>query len=109
MLSWQKKSREIKLPKAVAFTFLDVPMIKNFILALTLCSFLSAHSLVAEEETFYTDEDPELFNHGKFVGGENKDYLRAQTLEKKKTWAVAIGTSIIGIATVILVGKNHKK
>lgn len=66
---------------------------------------LSAH----EEEVFYTDEDDELFNQGKFVGEENPDYLKAIRFERNKNWAIAMGTAAISIATVILVGQHHSK
>lgn len=77
-------------------------MIKKLIGCLLLCNFLTAH-----EEVFYTDEDDELFNRGKFVGEENQDYIRARKRERNTNWAITLGTTAIGIATVILVGKNH--
>lgn len=80
---------------------------KRFISVLLLCSFLAPNFLVAQDEVFYTDEDDELFNRGKFVGEENRDYLRARQRERTKNWSIALSSIAIGVATLVLVAKNH--
>lgn len=81
---------------------------KKWISFVTICSILTSPFLCAEE-IFYTDEDESIFNRGKFVGQENQDYLRAQQREKTKNWSIALGSTAIGIATLILVKQNHNK
>ncbi|NGX59214.1 MAG: hypothetical protein KR126chlam3_00361 [Chlamydiae bacterium] len=82
---------------------------KKIISILTLCSFLTVNCLSAHEEIYYTDEDDELFNRGKFVGEENQDWLKAIRRERNKNWAIALGTTAVGIATLFLVGQHHSK
>lgn len=80
---------------------------KKFISSLLILSFISPQLLLSQDEVFYTDEDEDLFNRGKFVGQENKDYLRAQQRERTKNWSIALGSIVVGITTLILVAKNH--
>jgi hypothetical protein len=82
---------------------------KKWFTYLALFSLFGGVNLSAQDEVFYTDEDDELFNQGKFVGEENPDYLRAIRFERNKNWAIALGTTAIGVATVILVGQHHDK
>ena len=82
---------------------------KKYICYLILCSFLSTNCLVAHDEIFYTDEDDELFNRGKFVGQENKDYFREQKRARSKNWAFAVGAAVLGTVTLYLVSQNHDK
>ncbi len=59
-------------------------------------------------EAYYMDEeDDEFFNQGKIVGKDTGDYLKAQKRIRNKNWALALGTSAIGIATLVLLGKNQ--
>ena len=68
-----------------------------------------AEDPIVDDDIFYTDEDDELFNRGKFVGIDSDDYLRARRKERNKNWAIALGTTALGIATVVFVGQNHNK
>jgi len=87
---------------------------KRFISFLLLLSFAAmplarAEDPIMDDDIYYTEEDNELFNRGKFVGVENDDYLRAYRRERNKNWAIAIGTAAIGIASLVLVHENHRK
>ncbi len=85
---------------------------KKFIAAFTILGMVFspgafAHEL--EDEVYYTEEDDELFNHGKFVGQETNEYEKRIRKERTKNWAIALTSTAVGVATVILVGKNHNK
>lgn len=83
---------------------------KKIIGYLTLSSLLFSPILAFahdEDEVYYSDEDDELFNRGKFVGQENDAYLKQRRYDRNKNWAIAIGTTAVGVATLILVGKNR--
>jgi len=91
---------------------------KKIFAYLTLFSLLFTRiDLIAQEEScvpkeadvFYSDIDDELFNRGKFVGKETEDYLRAFRRERNKNWAIAIGTTAIGIAALVFVSNGHEK
>lgn len=59
-----------------------------------------------EDMIYYTDEDDDdLFHKGKFVGAENDDYLRAQRRVRTRNWSIAIGTTALGIAALLLAKK----
>lgn len=79
---------------------------KKFTIILTLLSFLTLNGVFAQDQVYYTDEDTDLFNRGKFVGEENKDYIRQIEIQKKKNWSLAIGSTAVGILACILVAKN---
>ena len=86
----------------------------HFIRILLLLCFVSmplarAEDPIMDDAIFYTEEDDELFNRGKFVGIESNDYLRARRRERNKNWAIAIGSTVIGVATLFLVNENHDK
>ncbi len=87
---------------------------KRFTSLLLLFSFVAmplarAEEPIMDDDIFYTEEDDELFNRGKFVGIESNDYLRARRRERNKNWAIAIGSTVIGVATLFLVNENHDK
>ncbi len=73
-------------------------------------AFAQEDSCVPEDsEVFYTDIDDELFNRGKFVGQETNDYLRRQKRARNTNWAIALGSTAIGVAVLVFVGHNHEK
>lgn len=88
---------------------------KRFYILLTLLSLSfspfahAQESDFTDEDTFFTDEDDELFNRGKFVGQESDEWLKARRFERNKNWAIAITTTALGVATGVLVGQQHKK
>jgi|GEM_PF-3224220 len=82
---------------------------KKWISYLALFSLFCGAPLKAHDEVYYTDEDDELFNQGKFVGEENPDYLKAIRFERNKNWAIAMGTTAIAVAAVFLTGQHHDK
>ena len=77
------------------------------IMGLVFSSGIYAHEI--EDEVYYTEDDDELFNRGKFVGEESNEYQMRIRRERNKNWAIALTSTAVGIATVVLVGKNHKK
>ncbi len=74
-----------------------------------LTPFAHADEPILEDDVFYTEEDDDLFNHGKFVGMQTNDYMRARRIERNKNWAIAVGSTIAGVATLFLVSKHHQK
>ena len=87
--------------KALLFPFLA--------LAMVLSSPLRAERPVVEDDTFYTEEDDQLFNRGKFVGVESDEALRAQRRQRNKNWAIAIGSTAVGIATLFVASNHHHR
>lgn len=79
------------------------------VLTIFFSPFAHAEDPIMDDDIFYTDEDDELFNRGRFVGVENDDYLRARIRQRNTNWAIALGSTIVGITTLVLVGQNHKK
>lgn len=75
--------------------------------SMTLSPLAFGEDPIIDDDIFYTEEDDQLFNRGTFVGVENDDYLRAARRQRNKNWAIALGSTALGIATVILVGNNH--
>ena len=60
-----------------------------------------------DDEVYYSDEDDELFNRGKFVGKESDDYEQMRRRMQTRNWSIALSSTAVGIATLLLVGKNH--
>lgn len=79
------------------------------LLSLVLASPARAEDPIVDDDIFYTEEDEELFNRGRFVGLESDDYLRRERRARNTNWAIALGTTALGIATVILVGNSHNR
>lgn len=87
---------------------------RKFIALFTLLGMVFSSGIYANEnenenEVYYTEDDDDLFNHGKFVGQESDEYLRRIRRERNKNWAIALASTAIGVTTVVLVGKNHKQ
>lgn len=61
-----------------------------------------------EDEVYYTQDDDDLFNKGKFVGAESDEYQKRIRRERMKNWGIALTTTAIGAATVVLVGNHHR-
>ena len=88
---------------------------KKLIASITVLGLVFSNGIFADEacaeepKVYFTDEDSDLFNKGKFVGKESDDYLRAMRRARQKNWAFAAGTTLVGVLTMVLVGKNHHK
>ncbi len=84
---------------------------KKFVGYLSAFSLLlspAAYAQVEEvDETYYTEEDDELFNRGKFVGRENNDYQIRIRRERTKNWTIALTSTAAAIAAVFFAGKDH--
>ena len=81
---------------------------KKYLLSIfAVCSLILSPSLKCEEETFYYDEDEEYFNQGTVVGQDTGEYAKAKRRAKMRSWTIAVGSTILGITTLVLVGKNH--
>ncbi len=68
-----------------------------------------AHEDLDDPVVYYTDEDDELFNRGRFVGVETDEMIRARNKVRNKNWSIALGSTAVGVATLVLVGINHNK
>lgn len=55
------------------------------------------------------DDDECTLPHGKMVGRETDEFQRLQRRSRMKNWSIALTTTAIGIATLILVKQNHDK
>lgn len=55
------------------------------------------------------DEESCPFPRGKRVGRETDEFQRAQRRTRLKNWSLAITTTAVGIATLILVKNHHDK
>lgn len=80
-----------------------------FSFSIAFCSVAYSEDGIVDDNLFYTDEDDELFNRGTFVGADDNAYLIAARRERTKNWAIAIGSTALGVATLILVGNNHNQ
>lgn len=79
-----------------------------FILFSLLFSPLASYAQEDEDTVYYTDEDDDLFNRGKFVGEESNAYILAQKRERNRNWMIAIGTTAIGVAALVLTSNHHQ-
>ena len=75
------------------------------VFGMIFCSSISAHEEL--DETYYTEDDDELFNHGKFVGKENDEYLKRIRNERNKNWAIALTSTALSVTTAALLGKSQ--
>ncbi len=84
---------------------------KKIIASITVLGLVFSHVAGAQENCepkVYYDETDDCFNKGKFVGRESDDYLKSIRRAKQKNWAIAFGTTALGVLTLVLVGVNHK-
>lgn len=87
---------------------------KKPILCITILGLIFSRGAFADDACcapeptkVYYDETDDCFNKGKFVGRESDDYLKSIRRAKQRNWALAVGTTAVGVLTLILVGKNH--
>lgn len=87
---------------------------KNIIACLTIFGLIFSRGAFADEacctpepSKVYYDETDDCFNKGKYVGRESDDYLKSIRRAKQRNWALAFGTTAVGILTLVLVAKNH--
>lgn len=78
---------------------------KKSIACLTVFSLFFSSLSTAQDYIPEGEEAP--FTRGALVGEEPDDYRRALMRQKYKNWGIAVGTVVVGIATLILVGKKH--
>lgn len=83
-------------------------MKKKIIASITLLCLLAIRPGVCDEFS-YDDEEDDLFNRGKMVTKESDEYERARRRERQKNWTLALTSTAVGIATFILVSKDHNK
>ena len=83
---------------------------KQFFATLTILSLFFSPLAVGQEQddeqVFYTDEDDDLFNKGKFVGQETDQYLVQIRRRKAQNWGIALGTTALGVAALLLSAKH---
>jgi len=79
------------------------------LLCITAIPLARAEDPVVDDNVYYTEEDDMLFNRGRFVGEDDYSYLRAAKRERNKHWAIALGSTCVGIATLIFVHNQHEK
>lgn len=80
---------------------------KKSILCLMISTLLFSSFSFGQD---YIPEDEETpFTRGALVGDEPDDYRRSIRRERFKNWGLAAGSIAVGIATLILVGKNHRE
>ncbi|NGX39305.1 MAG: hypothetical protein KR126chlam1_00631 [Chlamydiae bacterium] len=72
----------------------------------TILSLCLSQGIYAEDETFYYDEDEEFFSQGKVVGKDSGEFEHHRKMEQLRNWTIAIGSTILGVTTLVLVGHN---
>lgn len=91
---------------------------KKIITLLTAFSFISTPLLRADQPpgpheispstTYADEEEEELLPPGKVVGRAANSSMSEAKKARIRNWSIAAGVVAIGIATLVLVAKNHK-
>lgn len=83
------------------------PMIKKLTGSLVILTLFCSSLAFGHDDDFYDEDEDEYFNRGKIVSEETDEWRKAERRSRYRNWGMALGATLIGITTFVLVAKDR--